>query len=142
MKNLFLLLLASFGSHIVEASPRRLQKLIVNNAKVTRISMVRDLVTSIEFPCAVKGGRVGLPDQYRVVTPSEFSNELVVKITDQHARPTNLIVKCAKQRFVFDLVPTKHIHQDLVEVIASYGAPRLSTAGAKRVVKKSANWGK
>jgi len=125
----------------VEAAPRRLQKLIVDNSSVTRISMVQDLVTSIEFPCAVRGGRVGLPSHYKILKPEEFDNEIVVKIVDPRARPTNLIVKCKKQKFVFDLVPTRTIHQDIVEVVGTYGAPSLGTLGSKKVLNKSKKWG-
>jgi hypothetical protein len=41
-----------------------------------------------------------------------------------------LIVRCGSRSFVFDLIPSKKTHQDLVRISGSYGAPEAEDIGA------------
>jgi hypothetical protein len=87
--------------------------------------MVPGLATLIELPEAVTGVRLGNPDLVQYYKPNSPNNEVTLVLKSELKTPTNLIIRSGRKKYVFDIIPSKNIHQDLIEVISSVGSPSL-----------------
>jgi hypothetical protein len=93
--------------------------------------MVPGMATLIEIPTAVTGIRLGNPDAVQYFRPDKPENEVTLVLKDSAAKPTNLIIRSNSRKYVFDIVPSKEIHQDTIEVIGSYGGASLEAGNAE-----------
>jgi hypothetical protein len=125
--------------------PRRISSQIVDLAKVHPIYMVPGMATLIELPTPITGIRTGNPEDVQYYKPESPDNEVTVLLKNAAAQPTNLILRSGKRKYVFDIVPSKSLHQDTVEVVGSYGGPDLkdaqlidSSSSSKNEAKKGA----
>ena len=118
---------APFAASEVKSSvaPRRISSKIVDLGKVYPIYMVAGMATLIEFPAPVSGIRTGNPDSIQYFRPDKPENEVTVVLQNQNAKPTNLIIRSGKKKYVFDIVPSKTVHQDTLEVIGDFGGAEL-----------------
>lgn len=131
---LFILFISpSFAQEVRTVQPRRVSSRIYSTimdlGKVTPIYMVAGMATLIELPSSVTGIRIGNPDAIQYFRPDKPENEVTLVLRDQNAKPTNLIIRSGKRKFIFDIVPSKSIHQDSVEVVGSYGGAELDAPG-------------
>jgi hypothetical protein len=101
--------------------PRRISGQIYDLGKVHPVYMVPGMATLIEIPTTVTGIRLGNPDAVQYFRPDKPENEVTLVLRDSHAKPTNLIIRSNRRKYVFDIIPSRQIHQDMVEVIGSYG---------------------
>lgn len=111
------------------AVPRRISSKTVDLGKVQTIHMVPGMATLVEIPDAVTGIRIGDPDSVHYFQPKTPNNEVTLVLQNEHARPTNLIIRSGKTKYVFDIVPSKTIHQDTIEIIGSYGGAIMNQSG-------------
>ena len=116
-----------------KSAPRRISSKLVDLGKVYPIYMVAGMATLIELPGPVTGIRTGNPDAIQYFRPDKPENEVTVVLQNQNAKPTNLILRSGKKKYVFDLVPSKSIHQDALEVIGDFGGAELEDAGAELI---------
>ena len=126
----------AFSSH-AQASPKRISGKIVDLGKVQTIYMVSGMATLIEIPTSVTGIRIGNPDAVDYFRPERPENEVTLVLKNSYAKPTNLIIRSNKKKYVFDIIPSKTIHQDTIEVLGSYGGPELSEEGAELIATSS-----
>ena len=110
--------------------PRRISGQILDLGKVQTIFMVPGMATLIEIPTQVTGIRLGNPDAVQYYRPDKPENEVTLVLKDGQAKPTNLIIRSNSKKYVFDIVPSKEIHQDTVEVLGSYGGASLDGESA------------
>lgn len=129
--------LALVGLGVLEslgvAAPRRISSKLVDLGKVYPIYMVAGMATLIEIPGPVTGIRTGNPDSIQYFRPDKPENEVTVVLQNENAKPTNLILRSGKKKYVFDLVPSRSIHQDTLEVIGDFGGAELEDAGAELI---------
>ncbi len=111
--------------------PRRISSKLIDLGKVYPIYMVAGMATLIELPTPVTGIRTGNPDAIQYFRPDKPENEVTVVLKNQAAKPTNLILRSGKKKYVFDLVPSKTIHQDTIEVLGDFGGAEMEDAGAE-----------
>lgn len=105
--------------------PKRISGQIMDLGKVHSIFMVGGMATLIEIPTAVTGIRIGNPDAIQYFRPDKPENEVTLVLKDSNAKPTNLIIRSNDRKFVFDIVPSKEVHQDTIEVLGVYGGARI-----------------
>ncbi len=125
--------------------PRRISGQILDLGKVYSIYMVPGMATLIEIPTTVTGIRLGNPAAVQYFRPDKPENEVTLILKDANAKPTNLIIRSNNRKFVFDIVPSKDVHQDTVEVVGSYGgatiedgtAELIASSDQKKVMKKA-----
>jgi hypothetical protein len=118
--------------------PRRISGQIMDLGKVNTIYMVSGMATLIEIPTAVTGIRIGNPDAVQYFRPDKPENEVTLVLRDSNAKPTNLIIRSNQRKFVFDLVPSKQVHQDMVEVVGAFGGAALDS-GSSEIIDSSDN---
>jgi hypothetical protein len=123
---LFLLLTTSASAET--KGPSRISSKVMDLGKVTPIRMVPGMATIIEVPGPVTGIRLGNPEAVQYFRPERPDNEVTLILQRGGVKPTNLIVRSGKKKFVFDIVPSTRIHQDTVEVVGAYGGPALQDA--------------
>lgn len=114
-------------------APRRISSKLVDLGKVYPIYMVAGMATLIELPGPVTGIRTGNPDAIQYFRPDKPENEVTVVLQNQNAKPTNLIIRSGKKKYVFDVVPSKTVHQDALEVIGDFGGAELEDAGVELI---------
>jgi hypothetical protein len=108
--------------------PSRISSKVMDLGKVTPIRMVPGMATIIEVPGPVTGIRLGNPEAVQYFRPERPDNEVTLILQRGGVKPTNLIVRSGKKKFVFDIVPSTRVHQDTVEVVGAYGGPALQDA--------------
>jgi hypothetical protein len=114
----------------IKGPPRRISGQVIDLGKVQPIYMVSGMATLIEIPDAVTGIRIGNPDAVRYFQPKKPENEVTLVLEDHQAKPTNLIIRSGKRKYVFDIIPSKSVHQDTVEVVGAFGGAEIDGQSA------------
>lgn len=118
---------AAFAStvNIKAEVPRRISSQYIDMGKPQTIYMVPGMATLIELPTPIHQVRVGNSDDIQYTKPDQPENEITLFLKSAQAKPTNLFLISGKSKYIFDIVPSKSIHQDYVEVVGFYGGPEL-----------------
>lgn len=119
------------------ASPKRISGKFMDLGKVHTIYMVPGMATLIEIPSSVSGIRLGNPEAVDYFRPDKPENEVTLVLKNSLAKPTNLIIRSNKKKYVFDIVPSKAVHQDTIEVFGSYGGPEFNDEDMKLIATSS-----
>ena len=122
--------------------PRRISSKVVDLGKVQPIYIVAGMATLIEVPGPVTGIRTGNPDDLQYFRPEKPENEVTIVLKNASSRPTNLIIRSGKTKYVFDIIPSKSVHQDAIEIVAAYGGPELEDSHAVLIDSSDPNQAK
>ena len=143
MKNLFgktelvliflgsLICLSTYASN--EKVPRRISSKYVDMGKPQTIYMVPGMATLIELPTTIQKIRVGNSEDVQYTKPDRPENEITLFLKSAHAKPTNLFLISGKNKYIFDIVPSKTVHQDYIEVVGAFGGPSFEGSGESKV---------
>lgn len=128
MKKLFV---ASFVLHFVtqsNADTSRIQSLRFDKGEVQKIYLAPGLGSMLNFPCAIEEAFVGRSEDLKAQVSPNDKRTLFLNLRLNTALPTNLIVRCGPERnvFVFDVLPQRSKHQDLVEIRSVFGRPKAT----------------
>ncbi len=115
------------------SKPKRISGHILDLGEVHSIYMVGGMATLIILPTSVTGIRIGNPDAIQYFRPDKPENEVTLVLKDASAKPTNLILESGRRRFVFDLIPSSQIHQDIVDVVGAFGAASLESSNMELI---------
>jgi hypothetical protein len=107
----------------VAQPPRRISSKYVDRGRPQTIYMVAGMATLIELPTPINQVRVGNADDVQYTKPDQPENEITLFLKSAQAKPTNLFLISGKSKYIFDIVPSKSIHQDYIEIIGSFGGP-------------------
>jgi hypothetical protein len=108
--------------------PRRIMETFADLGDVHRIFLAPGLASVLQLPYPVTEAKIGSPDQVQAVISKTLPSELTLTLKTSSAQPTNLIVRCGSRTFVFDIIPSRRTHQDLIRISGAYGGP--SSQGA------------
>lgn len=111
----------------------RIQSTRFDRSQVMRIYLAPGLGSLVLFPCALVEVFVGRGEDLKAqISPSD-KKTLFLNLKLNSSLPTNMIAKCEPERnvFVFDVIPSKSQHQDLVDIRNVFGRP--SMAGRKPI---------
>lgn len=137
MKNLFCVI--SVLSSTVWAGMDRIQSVRVDKGQVQRIYLAPGLGSVVLFPCALQEVFIGRSEDLKAQISPNDKKTLFLNLKLNSSLPTNVIVKCSPENsiFVFDVIPNRNKHQDLVEIRSSYGRPNYQ--GDQRMVEDTQN---
>lgn len=107
--------------------PRRISAEYVDMGNPQTIYMVPGMATLIELPTPIHKIRVGNPNDVQYTKPHQPENEITLFLKHDNAKPTNLFLISGKNKYIFDIKPSKKVHQDYVEIVGSYGGPLVSS---------------
>jgi hypothetical protein len=116
------------------AEPLRVSALSVTPYEVVKISVAPGLVSVLRFPKPIDEVRVGNPQDVKVLISERLPTELTVYLTNSNAKASNLIVRAQDKDFVFDIIPSKTNHQDLVKIKSG---THLTTKPTSQTLKNS-----
>lgn len=118
-----------------EDMPKRIQSLIIDRGEVSKISLVPGLGSIMLFPCSIDEVFLGRQSEVSVQVSPTTKNSVLLSLKSWSSEPTNLFVKCKRARsyFVFDLISSHSLHQDLIEIRAAVGAPTMSGGSIKEI---------
>lgn len=125
MKFFDLLLLA-----VCHAGPARISSMTKDLGSAERIHLSAGLVSVIEFPRPVGEVRVGDPASLKAQISTVSPKELTIYLSGSQASPTNLIVRADRRVYVFDIIPSRAIHQDYLKVRGAVGGPEAARASS------------
>lgn len=128
MKNL--LFVISMFEFSALASVDRIQAMRFDRSAVKEIYLAPGMGSMIQFPCALLEVFVGRNQDLKVqISPNE-KKTLFLNLKLNASLPTNVIARCEGERnsYVFDVVPSRTKHQDVVEIRSSFGGPGLRPA--------------
>jgi len=117
----------------------RIQATRFDRSQVMRIYLAPGLGSLVLFPCALIEVFVGRGEDLKAqISPSD-KKTLFLNLKLNSSLPTNMIAKCEPERnvFVFDVIPSKTQHQDLVDIRNAFGGPVIQ--GAKAIDPKPKN---
>ncbi len=132
MKTLILLLIP----HLANAqAPSRITAIHFDKGKVERIYMAPGLATAVTFPCDLDEATTGRDEDLKAKVSPTSKRQLTLNLSNAASLPTNLIVRCGDRQelFVFDVIPSRKSHQDVVRITGTYGGAerRDDHAGGK-----------
>jgi hypothetical protein len=116
-----------------ELLPRRISSQIMDLGRAYPVYMVAGMATLVVLPGPVTGIRTGNPESIQYFRPDKPENEVTVVLQNQNAKPTNLILRSGKKIYVFDVVPSKTVHQDVLEVVGDFGGAQLNDVRAELI---------
>jgi hypothetical protein len=121
----FLLLIPAF-SHAAPTS--RVGSIIFNKGTVEKIYLASGLGSVLIFPCPIDEAFLGRSSEVTVLTSPKTKKNLLLSVKSSFSEATNLIVRCEEQLapFVFDLIPSRAKHQDVILIRSSIGSPTLA----------------
>lgn len=105
----------------------RIQSTRFDRSRVMRIYLAPGLGSLVLFPCALVEVFVGRGEDLKAqISPSD-KKTLFLNLKLNSSLPTNMIAKCEPERniFVFDVIPSKSQHQDLVDIRNVFGRPSM-----------------
>lgn len=105
----------------------RIQSTRFDRSQVMRIYLAPGLGSLVLFPCALVEVFVGRGEDLKAqISPSD-KKTLFLNLKLNSSLPTNMIAKCEPERnvFVFDVIPSKSQHQDLVDIRNVFGRPSM-----------------
>ncbi len=107
LSSLFLIGFSSYGF-------KRVNRVILKEDSALRIYLSAGRISVLQVPCEINKVLVGSPNDLSV---SMGKKEIHLLLKKWKSQPTNLLVKCKKSYLIFDIVPSKITHNDLVEVL-------------------------
>jgi len=131
MKNNLLcsFLLSVFVGEICSANipPERIRSSVLDRGKVTRIYMAPGMGSLLNLPCSIAEILVGRESELTARVSTTTKSSLYLNLNSSSSTPTNLIVRCDRRNvtLVFDVIPSKLLHQDVFDVKATIGGPVL-----------------
>jgi len=125
MKNL--LFVISLITLTANANPDRIQSMRFDKSQVQRIYLAPGLGSIVLFPCALQEVFIGRSEDLKAQISPNDKKTLFLNLKLNSSLPTNVIVKCNPEKsiFVFDVIPSRSRHQDLVEIRSSFGRPNM-----------------
>lgn len=122
MKKL-LFALSLIASISARAQLERIQSIRFDRSQVKSVHLAPGLGSMILFPCALVEVFVGRSEDLKAQISPTDKKLLYLNLKLNSSFPTNMIAKCELERnvFVFDVIPSKTQHQDLVDIRGIYG---------------------
>ena len=104
----------------------RIQALRFDRSSVQRIYLAPGLGSVLLFPCSLEEVFIGRSEDLRALISPNDKKTLFLNLKLNSSLPTNVIAKCAPERwvFVFDVIPNRIKHQDFVEIRGTFGRPK------------------
>ena len=121
-----LVLLGSPGAY-AEHPPRRLSAPVLDLGKVHPIHMIPGNATLIEIPGPITGVHPGSQQDLKFEKEGLPDNEVLIRLARGNAQTSNLIIRSVKKKYVFDIIPSKTVHRDIIEIPSSFGGPEIDT---------------
>lgn len=112
-------------SIVAMANVDRIQSLRFDRGNVQTIYLAPGLGSMILFPCALLEAFIGRSEDLKSQISPNDKKVLFLNLKLNSSLPTNVIARCENEKnaFVFDVIPSRAKHQDVVEIRSSFGSP-------------------
>lgn len=124
LKNLFKIFIFLSSLTIkTNAEIPRIGSLSFNKSSVQTIYIAEGRSTIIIFPCQIFTFSPGPTKDIAVNLNEKDNKQIEVWLGKDEKQPATLKVRCKEDNFAIDIIPTKNLHQDFVEISKAYGKP-------------------
>ena len=107
----------AFGADTVS----RISREWVSMGAVQRLLVSPGLISVVQFPFPITEIKIGAPEQVFAQMSKSMPSELTISLRRSDAHATNVIVHCGSRTFVFDIIPSRESHQDVLKIAGAYG---------------------
>lgn len=122
----FLIFTFSISALAESNIPKRIVALRFDRGSVQTIYLAPGMGSLVTFPCALKEVMVGRSEDLKAQISPNDKKSLLLNLKLNTSLPTNLIARCEPSgNYVFDVIPSKSKHQDVVEIKSSFGGAQL-----------------
>ncbi len=122
--------IVEISSILAAELPGRISSQLADLGEVHKLYLAQGLASVVQLPYPITEVKLGNPDDIQAVISKTLPSEVTLILKRSTVQPTNLIIRCGVRTFVFDVIPSKKTHQDLVRISGSYGAPQMQDMGA------------
>lgn len=98
----------------------RISEIEFNLSKPHLIYMTAGRSSVMDFPCDVHHAVLGLHNDIKVEIGPDSPRTLNLWLSHDFSQPTNLVIRCDKKVFVFDIKPSRTTHQDYINITDFY----------------------
>ena len=137
MKKLFFVISVIFC--LLAHGQERIESTRFDRSKVMLLYLAPGLGSIVLFPCALQEVFIGRSDDLKAQISPNDKKTLFLNLKLNTSLPTNLIAKCEgdKTVLVFDVIPSRTKHQDVVEIRNFFGSPKGTVAKSVQPEKQS-----
>ena len=124
---------------------KRISEKEVDLSKPHPIYMTAGRATLLDFPCDITPTILGLTNDITATIGPDNKNTMTLWVNSDGSQPTNMIVKCNDEVFVFDILPNRSNHQDYINIVDYYDGrfrknrKLISSSWSKKVAKQPSN---
>ena len=121
---------------LVSAKTPRISEIEFDLSKPYLIYMSAGRSSVMDFPCDIQHAVLGLHNDIKLDFAPDSPRTLHLWLSHDFSQPTNLVVRCDKKVFVFDIKPSRSNHQDYVN-ITDYYAEKPEITKTIRLISSS-----
>lgn len=110
MKIILSFVFLSWGAH------PRISEIEFNLSRPHLVYMSAGRSSVMDFPCDIQHAVLGLHNDVKIDFAPDSPRTLHLWLSHDFSQPTNLVVRCDKKVFVFDIKPTRTSHQDYLNI--------------------------
>lgn len=111
----------------------RIQETSVDLSKPIPIYLSTGRSSLLDFPCSIISATAGPGRDVETHIGRTNPKEIHIYLRSSNSQNTNMIVRCDKAVFIFDIFPSKTSHQDYLKIASFYGSPEYFVQKADSV---------
>jgi hypothetical protein len=111
---------------------KRISSRVIDVGKVHKVHMVYGIATALILPFPVTAIIPGNAKTVKIER-KEPANLVALWLLGKTVPPTNLIIISGQNRVVYDIQPNGEIHQDVLEVVGTYGGAEFEDESVKLI---------
>lgn len=115
----------------------RIQQTSIDVSKPIPVILSLGRATLIDFPCSIVSATAGPGKDIDINVGKTNAKEIHLYLRSSNSQSTNLIVRCEKAVFVFDILPSRTGHQDYLKIDSYFGSPLYHEESGSIEIRKA-----
>ena len=115
---IWILVLSSCLFLVKEAPPESVKFILSSEKKPETLFLFPGRVSLLNLPCAITKAIIGSPNDIKAEIDKLSPADAHILLKKWSSKPSNLILKCSDQVFLFNLIPSRNSHYDYIKVLS------------------------
>ena len=115
---LWIFILSFFSLLVKEAKPESVKFILSSEKKPETLFLFPGRVSLLSLPCSITKAIIGSPNDIKAEIDKLSPTDAHLLLKKWKSEPSNLILKCSDQVFLFNLTPSRKSHYDYVKVLS------------------------
>ena len=117
---LWIFILSFFSLLVKEASPESVKFILSSEKKPETLFLFPGRVSLLNLPCPITKAIIGSPNDIKTEVDKLSPTDAHILLKKWRSEPSNLILKCSDQVFLFNLTPSRKSHYDYIKVLSPH----------------------